>query len=201
MPAPGPEKAGIPTEETEIHRRRPPLVRRTVRAGLTVVGAVAAAAMFAAAAAVVWLHLAVQPVLSASMQPSFGAGAAILTRQVPTSEVRAGDVIVFRPPNQSAEYAHRVATLSPDPLGPVITTRGDANPAADPWKARLVSPSVPVVVGHVPHIGRLMVAVGGREARVALVVLAGSLVLATGLRRILGARPAPAGPLARTQPG
>lgn len=157
--------------------------------------------MLAAAGAIVVFDLGAKPVLTGSMRPSFGPGAAIVTREVRASDVRTGDVIVFRPPNQAAEYAHRVVSLTDDPLGPVITTKGDANPAPDGWKARLVSDSVPVVVASIPHAGRLMVAVQGPGARVALALVAGLVVLVVGTRRILGPRPAPGIRIARVHPG
>lgn len=190
------------TRSPPIHRHRHvSLLRRSVRIAATVLTACAAVAMLGAAGAIVAFDLSAQPVLTGSMRPSFGPGAAVITREVRASDIRPGDVIVFRPPNQAAEYAHRVASLTHDALGPVITTKGDANPAPDKWKARLVSDSVPVVVTSIPHAGRLMAAVQGPGARVALALFAGLVVLVVGTRRILGPRPAPGIRLARVHAG
>ena len=145
--------------------------------------------MLAAAVAVFWLHLAIQPVLSGSMRPAFGPGSAILTRSVPTAALRPGDVVVFRPPHQTAGYAHRVMSVTGDPRHPVITTKGDANPVADPWRAQISTSTVPVVIGSVPWVGRLMVGVRGGTARIALAALAGIVFFLVGTRSILGPRP------------
>lgn len=144
--------------------------------------------MLAAAVGVFWFHLALQPVLSPSMRPTFDPGAAIISRSVPASDVRPGDVIVFRPPNRAAQYAHRIATVSGDPRHPAITTKGDANPAPDPWKFQLSAGSVPVVIASVPWVGRVMVALGGAGPRVGLAIFAGLVFFVVGTRSILAPR-------------
>jgi signal peptidase I len=173
-------------------------MRRTARTAGAVLTVAAAAAMLAAAAAVFWLHLAFQPVLSGSMRPAFAPGSVILTRSSPASQVKAGDVIVFRPPNHAAAYAHRVTSISGDPAHPVVTTKGDANPAADPWKAQLDGGPVPVVIWSVPAVGRVLVAAHSGGPRILLALFSGLVFLVIGTRSILG--PVPSAPPTRLRP-
>ena len=84
------------------------------------------------------LHLAIQPVLSGSMRPTFSPGAVVITRSIPTSSIRPGDIILFVPPGDTSQYAHRVTSVSGPAGRPVITTKGDANPAPDGWHAQIV---------------------------------------------------------------
>ncbi|HET7487889.1 MAG TPA: signal peptidase I [Acidimicrobiales bacterium] len=160
-----------------------------------VVAAAVAAGMLATAAAVVVFHVGVRPVLSGSMRPTFGPGSLLVTRQVPVEDVRPGEVIVFHAPAGQGDYAHRVTSLTPADR-PVVTTKGDANPAVDPWKAELLGRSVPVVVTSVPGVGRVLSAAQEAGIRVALIVFAGLVVLVVGVGGILGPRP-PAGAHAR----
>lgn len=176
------------------HQGRGARPRRTVGLAATALAAGVTLAMLGSAAAVFRYRLSVAPVLSASMRPAFGEGDAIVTRRVPAASVRAGDVIVFRPPNQAAAYSHRVTSVAGHRDRPVLTTRGDANPAPDPWQVRLEGDSVAVVVTSVPHVGRALVAVGATAPRTGLVAVSGLALLVVGTRSILGPRPAARAP-------
>lgn len=148
--------------------------------------------MVVAAGVVVALPLQLSPVLSASMSGTFEPGALLVSRPVPAGQVRPGDVIVFTPPDARDRYAHRVVDVEPSAAGPVVVTRGDANPAPDPWRARLEDPAVPQVVGAVPHLGHLVAAASAPGTRAALLAVAGLLLCLTGTRLLLG--PAPSRP-------
>jgi signal peptidase len=137
------------------------------------------------AAAVFWLHLSIRPVLSGSMRPTYGPGWAIVTRSIPVGQVEPGDIVVFTPPSSSTPFAHRVVSVTPSPRGPVVTTKGDANPVADPWHARLEGRTVPEVVGAVPVVGYLMVGLGRPLVHVLLVAVLGSALCVVGVRSIL----------------
>ena len=130
--------------------------------GLLAVFAVGAItlSMLGGAAALVVLQLSVSPVLTGSMRPTFDPGAALPTRSISREAVRPGAVIVFRPPGHTDSYAHRVVEVSRGAAVPVITTRGDANPANDDWRAELVEPTARQVVFAVPQLG----AADGRPA-------------------------------------
>lgn len=134
---------------------------------------VAAGAIFAAArrilgvatgAAVTIIFLAVcvvapllgigySPVLTGSMRPAFAPGDLLMTAPKETSDLRPGQIAVFTPPGESTAYAHRITAMAGAPDHPVLTTKGDANPTADKWRARLDQKQVPVVVATVPHVG------------------------------------------------
>jgi hypothetical protein len=72
----------------------------------------------------------------------------------------------------------------------VITTKGDANPAADPWHAQLDrSATIPEVIAEEPALGTAMVDLEHRWNHVLLVVITGLGLCLLGTRAILrGAR-------------
>jgi signal peptidase len=153
---------------------------------LTAVLAAGAVAMLVAAGLVLSLRISTHTVLTGSMRGTFDPGALVITREVPTSSIRAGDVIVFTPPGENAPYTHRVVTVAGDARHPVITTKGDANPSPDPWKARLTAPTVQRVVGSVPGAGRVLLALHGRRLHAVLLALLGTVIAVTGTRTLLG---------------
>ena len=138
------------------------------------------------ALAVFWFHLAIRPVLSGSMRPTFGPGWAIVTKPIPLSEVHVGQILVFEPPGANVEYSHRVVSVSGPKDHPVIITKGDANHAADTWHAQLNGTSVSEVVAEYPGVGWLMVDVRNQWAHAGLVALVGVGFCIIGTRAILG---------------
>ena len=161
------------------------LVSAGVRAITFVVVAALTLAMAVGAAAVIWLHLAVHPILSGSMRPTFGPGWLVVTKPIPVSHVKAGEVLLFVPPGENAAYAHRVIRVEGGGQHPVIITKGDANPLPDPWKAQLRGSSAYQVVAEVPKVGWLL-AGGANRIRVLLIGLAGLALTVGGARSILG---------------
>lgn len=126
------------------------------------------------------------PVLSGSMRPAFSPGAAVVLRPVPVSTVRPGMIVEFVPPGQSAPYTHRVISVTGSPSRPLIRTKGDANPAPDPWQVQLNGPDVNEVVGSVPYLGRAMLFAhqpGALLALIGLVVTGGGLATTISLYR------------------
>jgi signal peptidase len=70
-------------------------------------------------------------VLSDSMQPEMSTGDMIVVRPVDASQIKVGDVILFRSPaDPSARIAHRVVQIAGG-SSPAFVTKGDANEAAD----------------------------------------------------------------------
>jgi hypothetical protein len=96
-------------------------------------------------------------------------------------------IVLFVPPGEHSEFAHRITSVSGGPSHPIITTKGDANKAPDPWRAQLDSASVPEVVASVPWIGRVMVGMRG-PIQISLIVLGGLIVGMGGTRWILRSR-------------
>jgi signal peptidase I len=134
-------------------------------------------------------HLGLSPVLTGSMRPAYSPGDAVLTQRVPVTSLRPGMIAVFVPPGEQAAFAHRIVSISGDPRRPVVVTKGDANPAADPWRATLSTPTVPRVVTVLPKIGYPLVWVRDPRWRSALVGLLGLLGTALLTRSILRPRP------------
>jgi signal peptidase len=141
----------------------------------------------ALALAVVAFHVEVRPVLTGSMVPTYGPGAILITKPVPVKDLHQGMIVLFMPPGEHVEFAHRITSVSGGPTAPVITTKGDANKTPDPWHAQLTSATVPEVVGTVPWVGRLMVGLRG-PIQLAMIVLGGLVVGVSGTRWILRPR-------------
>jgi signal peptidase I len=124
------------------------------------------------------------PILSGSMAPRIPTGSLVLATPEPASEVRAGDVIIFRAPAAGHRLiAHRVvAVLEHGPL-PVVQTKGDANSALDPWLARTDGGPVWTVRREIPLLGYVTVFTQRTWPFLALVLGIAALAI-RGLRRI-----------------
>src|SRR3954453_17014903 len=76
-------------------------------------------------------------IVSGSMTGTYDRGSLVLDEVVPVSELRAGDVITYRPPagaGPAGRGTHRIAEISRDRLGRrMFRTKGDANRSADQW--------------------------------------------------------------------
>lgn len=113
-------------------------------------------------------------IISGSMEPAIPIGSAILVRSVDPGSLAPGDVIAFE--RGGAVVAHRVVEN-----GAEITTKGDANEAADPMPVQYSS-----VIGRVEHslpgVGGLLEMMTSGAGRLYAV----GLVLAGGLLRFAG---------------
>jgi signal peptidase len=66
-----------------------------------------------------------------SMQPTFFEGDFVITRDVPTEDLQAGDIVLFQ--NDKKHVMHRVVSIQASADGQAtLITRGDNNPADDP---------------------------------------------------------------------
>jgi signal peptidase len=138
----------------------------------------------------------VVPVLSGSMRPSIVEGAAVVAVPAPLSSVERGDVIVYTPPGATHLLMHRVVEVVEPGPRPVVRTKGDANRAVDPWRARLAGTAVWKVRAVVPWWGRVVLVAGRPAVRFAMIAAAAALVAIVGLRAIWAAperRPSPSG--------
>jgi signal peptidase len=152
--------------------------------GRTLVMMVAALATLGGAVALA-LDVGVAPVLSPSMRPTFSEGDLLIVRSVPTAELEVGDVAVFAHPDApSRPFAHRIVELDRRAVGIEVRTRGDANPAPDPETLLISSPRTTVVIGRVPSVGHVLLALGSGSARV-LMSLMMVLLLAVAVLRIV----------------
>ena len=87
-----------------------------------------------------------------SMAGSVDRGSVAFERVVPVSDLQVGDIITYpRPdgPDGHSMVTHRIVSVAPDG----IVTRGDAEPAVDPWVLRPTAPTVSRVELVVPWVG------------------------------------------------
>ncbi len=114
-------------------------------------------------------------IVSGSMSGTYDRGSVVIDEVVPVAELRVGDVITYRPPagaGPSGLVTHRIASIARDEQGRrVFRTRGDANPAADPWTFTLGRPNQARVVAGVPWVGYGLAALSDRRVRLLVVGL------------------------------
>ena len=124
----------------------------------------------------------ISPVLSGSMAPFAQPGDAFITVERPASQLTIGDIVTLHVADSQALYAHRIIEVRELSGGlRRIVTKGDANPTAeeDPFMASPES-VVPVTLYRVKWIGHVLVyltSVQGRQAGLALIVIANVLML------------------------
>jgi signal peptidase I len=168
-------------------------MRRFLRTTARVTTALVAGAVVtvvAAYAALLALGFKPVAVYSGSMRPTLGVGSLAVDRVVPASSVRVGDVITFDDPfTKGRLVTHRVAQIVSTGQGPAYRTKGDANPARDPWAIRL-NDRVGSVAFDVPLAGYLLYYAHTREMRGLLLLLVAVLVLVGLLRWIWRSEPA-----------
>ena len=168
-------------------------MRRSLRTTARVTTALLAGAVvtsvvaFAALLAIGFKPVAVY---SGSMRPTLGVGSLAVDRVVSAKSVRVGDVITFNDPYTKGRLVtHRVAQIIPTKQGLAYRTKGDANPARDPWAIRL-NGHVGRVAFDVPLAGYVLYYGHTREIRGLLLIVFAVLVLAGLLRRIWRTDPA-----------
>ena len=123
-------------------------------------------------------------VYSGSMEPSIPVGGVAVARPVPSPSIRVGDVITFRDPYVAGRVVtHRVVRVLHTREGLAYRTKGDANPARDPWTIRLPA-RVGRVAFRVPYAGYVLVYAHTREVRTGLIGLVSTALLAFLLRAI-----------------
>jgi signal peptidase I len=89
---------------------------------------------------------------------------------VPTTSLRAGDVITFRPPGQAGLVTHRIVSLRTVRGQRVLRTKGDANLVPDAWGTFALHASEQARVAfHLPYVGFALAALSDRRLRMALI--------------------------------
>jgi signal peptidase I len=150
-------------------------------AGRTITALACLVAVVAAATVVGQLsgRIRLMPVLSGSMTPTYSTGSAALVTPEPASALRVGQVVVYHIPVLDHHLVmHRVVRVRMAGSRPVITTRGDANPAVDPWRARLANRTVWVAREDLPWAGYVIVALRSPVTIVGVVLLLGAIAVA-----------------------
>lgn len=172
------------------------MTRRSLSA-LRVLGAVTATAatlVFLAVGVVApLLHIGFSPVLTGSMRPAYAPGDLLITVPADVSSLRPGQIAVFTPPGESVPFAHRITAIAGTPDQPALTTKGDANPAPDSWRAVLTQAQVPVVVVAVPSVGTPLLWIQNPIQRALLTGLFGLSITGSAVWWILRTTPASPG--------
>ena len=115
-------------------RRRLPLPLRIVRAlvAWSVIGMAAAMLVLLTVPMLFGFHDFIE--MSGSMEPTLHVGDVVLDRSIAPIDVRIGDVITFRDPqDQSKLITHRVHDMHVHPDFLRFTTKGDAVNSAQKW--------------------------------------------------------------------
>jgi signal peptidase I len=179
--------AATPAAPAASGQAPPP--RRALRAAVAM-GAWLVLALAVAALATVTLGprlglFQIETVLSGSMEPAFEPGDLLVVVPEPLTDVRAGQVLSFQTPTPDHRVeTHRVVrVINPGPH-PVIITKGDANPASDPWHARLHGAAAWRMAGVVPHAGAAIRTLRRPWVHVVAVLLIPLLLAAAALHSI-----------------
>ena len=123
-------------------------------------------------------------VYGASMEPSIPVGSVIMTKPVSASGLKVGDVIAYMPAGSiHLPVTHRIIGISGDERVRQLTTKGDANSAADPAKIVLQGGTNKVVY-HVPYIGYIVDFASGYLGRLFLLWVPVVLLAILSLREI-----------------
>jgi signal peptidase len=126
-----------------------------------------------------------------SMSGTFEKGSVVFEKVVPVTALEVGDIITYQPPASSGLdnlVSHRLITITHQKNGAVVYhTKGDANPAPDPWKFQLGATTQPVVVAHVPMAGYLFLAMSDRDTRMLIIGVPAGVIALYSLVELVGA--------------
>ena len=142
------------------------------------------------------------PVLSGSMAPEMVRGDLAWLEPKATSELRAGDVLVYNSPRWGSSrprpIIHRViqvvepSRIRPSDVRPgavYIRTKGDASADPDPWIAAVVDKTVWVRTRILPDLGRPLLVMGNPRVRVVALIAAGALMAGFGASTLVRREP------------
>ena len=116
-------------------------------------------------------------ITSGSMTGTYDRGSV-----VPTSSLRAGDVITFRPPGHAGLVTHRIHTLTSVGGKSVLTTKGDANRVPDAWGQLTLSNARQARVAfHLPYLGYGLAILSEKRVRVLVIGLPALLIALSAL--------------------
>jgi signal peptidase I len=121
-------------------------------------------------------------ITSGSMTGTYDTGSLVFDRVVPTSSLRAGDVITFRPPGHAGLVTHRIATVRTANGQRVFTTKGDANRVADAWGPIALGEARQARVAfHLPYLGYGLAKLSDRHVRMLVIGLPALLIALAAL--------------------
>lgn len=116
-------------------------------------------------------------IVSGSMTGTYDRGSIVFDRVVPTSSLRTGDVITFRPPGRTDLVTHRIHSLKVIRGQHVFTTKGDFNPVPDAWSPMTLRERTQARVAFsVPHLGFAIAALSDRRWRMLVIGIPAALI-------------------------
>jgi signal peptidase I len=116
-------------------------------------------------------------ITSGSMTGTYDRGSLVFDRVVPTSSLREGDVITFRPPGQAGLVTHRIVSVKVVRGQRVFTTKGDANRTTDMWGPLTLHDAKQARVAfHIPYLGFGIAALSDRTLRMVVIGLPALLI-------------------------
>jgi signal peptidase I len=155
-------------------------VLRTIKRAASAVGLAASLALAAAVLVPAALGYQRYVITSGSMTGTYDRGSIVYAREAPTASLRVGDVITYAPPPAAGLeglVTHRIVWTGRDRSGArAFRTKGDANPARDPWRFTLDRPRQARAAFHIPYVGFALAALGVREVRMLLIGLPALLI-------------------------
>ena len=121
-------------------------------------------------------------ITSGSMTGTYDRGSLVFDKVVPTSSLRAGDVITFRPPGHAGLVTHRIHTLTSVDGKRVLTTKGDANRVPDAWGSLTLSAASQARVAfHLPYLGYGLAVLSEKRVRLLVIGLPALLIALSAL--------------------
>jgi signal peptidase I len=125
-----------------------------------------------------------------SMRPTLKPGDVGVLTSEGMAELRRGQIVAFHPPGEPhLTVIHRVFSIHRTHDGVIIQTKGDANNAMDPWRARLVGNTIWRLSLKASKVGYLAAWTQQRPVRLGLLIVIVTLVVSMLLGWIW--RPAP----------
>lgn len=123
-------------------------------------------------------------VLSGSMEPQLHVGDVVVVEQMPPLDVRVGDIVTFRDPEDAERLiTHRVRQIDVDGGSVEFVTKGDANTSVEHWKIT-TDGTIGRVRYHVWRLGYLMFWIRSPLGRLGMVVVPALLLGVFELWRI-----------------
>lgn len=107
-----------------------------------------------------------------SMTGTIPRGSVVYERLTPVGQLKVGDIMTFYPPGYKEPVTHRIIAITRGQDGKLVfQTKGDFNPAPDPWKINLNEPRQARCVFHIPYVGYFLAVLAIRKVRMLLIGL------------------------------
>jgi signal peptidase I len=187
---PSPPASPDPGTPVRAGRRRSPRLLAAVRRSLHIGAWVAVVAGVALLVLPTVLGFDRYAIMGGSMSPTFEVGSAVFSQDVPVDTLRVGDVITYVPPASTGIdtlVTHRITDIAEAEDGrPLLTTKGDANDAADPWTFSLDEDRQNVVAFSVPHLGTLLTWLSDPGTRQLVIGIPAAMIAFGAVLELLG---------------